>query len=258
MLASAIKLMNDGTIVVYHFNLVTDLAWFSSNTHLLSLLVITSFMDRDEDEKSPSSGHRITHKDVLRYVRTFLMVILAALLLYCSYISGYYDWYGEMPCPALCIKDQLQGNRSSLGGLPLKWTIVNFVLVLSSYPFYIIATFPIARQAIRDLFRARFERLTNKNNWGTSARRLNYGLCCFAFFWFSDVEAVLELVAWFALGLYWTIGDRQRVRSLSYPNGQPIISNPEWDSLGSFGFGQMVPLFLLLLPCLTLIESWKR
>lgn len=258
ILASAIKLMNDGTIVVYHFNLVIDLAWFSSNTHLLSLLVITSFMDGEEDYNTALRGHAFTHNDILRYVRV-LMVILAALLLYCSYVSGFSDWYDQMNCPALCIKNQLQANKSNLGGCPLQWMIVNFVLVLSSYPFYIIGTFPVLRQLIRDFFRPRFESLKNKDNCSTPIRWLNYGLCGFVAFWFSDLEAILELIAWFALGMYWTIGDRYRIRSpaTSFPNGTPLISDSEWNLLGSFGFGQMVPLFLLLLPLLTLIESWK-
>ena len=43
MLISASKKLRDGSISVYHFNIVTDLAWFSSNTHILTLLVIRSF-----------------------------------------------------------------------------------------------------------------------------------------------------------------------------------------------------------------------
>ena len=69
--------------------------------------------------------------------------------------------------------------------------------------------------------------------------------------------ALLDGVVWFALGIYWTVTDRAFIHDDFYPNGTPTMSAKEWASLGSFGFGQLMPLLLLLLPILTVIESWK-
>lgn len=45
ILVAGMKQLFEGTISTYHFMIVTDLAWFCSNTHLFSLLVITSMRD---------------------------------------------------------------------------------------------------------------------------------------------------------------------------------------------------------------------
>ncbi|KAI9712435.1 MAG: hypothetical protein M1820_001648 [Bogoriella megaspora] len=256
MLASAVKLLNDGTIVVYHFNIVTDLAWFSSNVHLLSLRVITNYLEDDNRANTPGP-RRYTNKDVLRLVRIALMLALAGLLLYCVWISGYSDWYSNAACPVSCIRDRLQKGVLHLGGKPRKWLIVNYVFILFGYPVSTVYAFPRARRTIRRFVKPVFEALTDQSRWPTWVWYLNWMLCGVIAFFDSDLDALLEGVVWFALGMYWTVGDRNLIHGYIFPNGTPAMSDKEWAKLGSFGFGQLVPLVLLLLPILTVIESWK-
>jgi len=64
----------------------------------------------------------------------------------------------------------------------------------------------------------------------------------------SDVFSVLELTVWFALGCYWTVDDRQK--------GEAVIASEEKEAEGRLGFGQLVPICLLLLPLFQLLGSY--
>src|SRR5882757_4158817 len=89
VLVAAIKGLRDRSMSVYHFTIVTDLAWFSSNTHLFSLLVWRSY---DVSAKRHSEGREERRPRALRIpiiIRVALMLLLAALLLYSCWVSGY-------------------------------------------------------------------------------------------------------------------------------------------------------------------------
>lgn len=45
--ATIIYLRNQGAISVYHYTMATNLAWFSSNTHLLSLLILRGWLSEE-------------------------------------------------------------------------------------------------------------------------------------------------------------------------------------------------------------------
>ncbi|RMJ20148.1 hypothetical protein CDV36_000151 [Fusarium kuroshium] len=102
MLSAAIIKLHDENdeIAIYHFSMVTNLAWFSSTVHLLTLLAIRTkaigSMKRQYRRKWPGQKASLRHRraravigwggDLI--VRIISMLILAALLLYCSYVSG--------------------------------------------------------------------------------------------------------------------------------------------------------------------------
>jgi hypothetical protein len=252
VLVSALVLLKDrseGGIVIYHFTIATDLAWLSSNIHLLSLVVIGHYLEEEEEKDDHGSRRPIptdaNTKSLLRQVRVTLMLVLASLLLYCVTISGYQDWYDELGCPVLCIKTRLQQGELTYGGIPLLWLIVNYILIFYDYIISIAGAFPSARRKILHPIYRQIQHTPSRR------RSLSSWLCAMLAFLVSDLVESLLGIAWFALGLLWLVQDRNRAR------WQGWMSDDEWRSLGTFGFGQLVPIFLLLLPALTFVESWK-
>ncbi len=111
------------SISVYHFALVNDLAWFSSNVHLVTLSVLRR--------------HLLANR-VLRNWRVALMVAMALLLVASTVMQGHREWYDGWPYDAQCFFENLIGN---IGGTPKHWMIVNLVLICVDYPRMIISLF---------------------------------------------------------------------------------------------------------------------
>jgi len=267
MLASAVKLLNDGEVVVYNFNIVADLAWFSSNTHLLALLVIRTYSGSSKkrvNNTSPVNNWAVfTNSDVLRYTRLSLMVVLAVLLVYVSYLSGAYNLYDNLNCPMKCLANMKKG------GTPLQWTIVNTFFVLWSYPPAIVQNIPIVLRIWLRL-RGKIQQWHDDVLRGPNSRlKANavlkeiYLLLAYAIIWgwnffASEFETVLEITGWFLYGVIGVIKDRNLAKTCQFPDGTPCMSQDEWEKQNQFGFGQLMPLFLLALPVLTFIEAWDK
>ncbi len=61
MLVAIIYLRNQGTLSGYHYTMATGLVWFSSNTHLLSLLILRGQLAEErklEERAEKSEGHQ--------------------------------------------------------------------------------------------------------------------------------------------------------------------------------------------------------
>ncbi|KAF2428790.1 hypothetical protein EJ08DRAFT_699010 [Tothia fuscella] len=283
VLVAGIKKLADGNITIYHFSLVTDLAWFSSNTHLLSLLTIRDFSESVKPSKSPTLSHtqvRINFPGP-RILRAFLMVLLAALLLYCSYVTGYEDWYESFRCPARCT---LAGSK---GGKPLDWTIMNFTLILYAYPIAMIQLFPWSRRFWIENLRHKLiddkgllppeppSPISLPHNHAKPPTNLTKATAAtpstpgatppgpltviwkawwsvFLLIWYTMSSEVLTFVVqivWFSLGVKWTLEDRV--------NGHSAMEQEEIDAENEWGFAQLVPILLLLLPFLQLVQSYS-
>jgi hypothetical protein len=232
------------SIRIYHFSIVSDLAWFSSNTHLLSLLVLVSYDDSVKSGIKIRSKHKLRSRRnrCLRTTRIAFMLILAVLLLYTCYISGYENWYDEFQCPTKCV---MAGQK---GGEPRQWMIVNFVAVIYGYSIHI---FMLSRSArilwvthtnsfLRPKASHRHTQLTK------TAMRIPFLLWHFLA---SEVVMVAEICAWFGLGVYWVMSDRIIAHGL--------MDASEIDKEDRMGFGQLVPLILLVLPFMQLFESYS-
>ena len=257
ILAAAVKELHEGKISVYHFTIVTDLSWFSSNTHLLSLLVVRSFSQSfkpgaNKNGKAPISTTSFRYA-VPAFLRIVLMIVMAVLLLYCSWVSGYGQWYDSFGCPAHCIVSAKKTGRAK------NWMIVNFVLILWAYPQQMFLLMPKFRHYWMTSLRNRIVPdkaiYVSAEKWWNSRvihrhmlEVLRRTFLCVWYLLSSETEAILELTAWFALGIYWTITDRI--------SGHNVMESAEKEQENTLGFGQMVPLFLLALPFMQAIESY--
>ena len=118
------------SISVYHFAMISDLAWFASNVHLITIVVLSQYL-RD--------------RPVLRNWRAFIMCCMAVSLTASTILQGHRSWYVSWPYDAQCVFNDF--TPANVGGLPARWMYVNLALIVIGYPPSIIGLY----QAPRDL-----------------------------------------------------------------------------------------------------------
>jgi hypothetical protein len=260
LIAAVKKLQFDGTITLYHFSIASDLAWFSSNTHLLSSIAVQGRRSIKSlarpDIPKPTWWPRPSE-----FLRILLKTLLATMLLYTCWVMGFYGWTDEYNCPVACI------TGLPKGGEPVRWTITNFVLILYSYPFMLLHYSKRGRLEWVTKFRHKWvddKGLKIQNiqleSKSVDAESQGRGVSYFRafrewiflpafYFLASELASVLEQITWFTLGVYWTWQDRT--------GGHSLMTNNIAAEEDSWGFGQIVPMLMLLLPLLQFLESWK-
>jgi len=249
---------------VYHFNLVSSLAWFSSYTHQLSLLVVQAHLGSYKAQRlliqQTGTNPPFDNKDILRYTRAALMIVMAVLLLYVNWISGIEDLRDYLNCPMNCMLDR------DKGGEQLNWTIVNMFLILWSYPVHILRCIPsLARWWLsqRDNVKSMHQSILQSSLKTPIAVQYTYKGFAFVIYWIwnflsSEFEDILELTAWLVYGIVNYRRDRDLGKTATFWDvgvNELIMTKEQWDSQNKFSFGQMLPLFLLMLPVLTFIEA---
>jgi hypothetical protein len=247
ILAAAIHSLNRKAITVYHFNIVTDMGWLSSNIHLLCLCVMRWFL---ESKSNNILSYSKSHSVFPRSFRLSSMVVLAALLLYCSSVTGYELWDEKLSCPALCV---MKGRRA---GHPFRQMVVTYVFIFQSYVTQIVRVTPTVMNFCRSRIQPWIEKndvlLSNVVQNRTLMKRpfwflRNVGLFAWYFFT-SDLEFMLEMMAWYSLGLFWIYTDRAA--------GHKKMEQTEISRENHVGFGQLVPLLLLMLIALACMEGF--
>lgn len=114
------------SISVYHFAIVSDLAWFASNVHLITLAVLWEYL-RD--------------KPVLRNWRALLMACTASLLIASTILQGHRAWYDSWPYDAQCVFNDY--TVGSIGGSPARWMYTNLFLIAIDYPPSILRLYQV-------------------------------------------------------------------------------------------------------------------
>ncbi|KAH8899080.1 hypothetical protein GQ53DRAFT_817283 [Thozetella sp. PMI_491] len=274
MLIAALIRLAKGLITVYHFSIVTDLVWLASSTHGLSLMVVRSFDESVKPERrdsDPSRRSRLRASQFAKWVRAILMLCMAGMLFACCFITGYVYWYDEFRCPANCTLDS--DTWYLKGGVPLQWMVVNFVFILWDYTIGIFMLIRLWREwwisNVRPLFSSNFnepdfEPGSWKAGWAGVPLRLLAShkwprviLKCVWHFFGSEFTSFLQTIAWFSLGIYWIFGqipDQLQDR----PLGHSLMENPDEQKAEDeiTGFGQLIPIVLLLIPILQLFEAY--
>ncbi|KAL9602803.1 MAG: hypothetical protein Q9179_002428 [Wetmoreana sp. 5 TL-2023] len=224
------------TISVYHFSIVYDLVWFSSNTHMTSLNVLRVYL------RSRAS---------LRNWRVCLMLAVFIAMIVATVLSGHRLWYDSWNSSAQCLFDDLQGN---IQGEPARWMAAQIFLLVYGYGVAILRLYKT--EALEHLL----DKFISKMRSAQSAIRNNassyegigslivliilvpldflLGVAikgCMAVFIFIDSMTISLFfdVGWFAFGLMSIIEDR------NIPAAEMDGNENEW------GFGQLVPVLLL-------------
>lgn len=262
ILVPACYKLNEGTISVYHLSIVMDLAWIASNTYLLTLLVVSHRYRAKDSIGSTQNPARKIHFSII--LRILFMLMLAGMLLYHSWVSAYIHWADIFPCPATCV---IQPSVRQQGGEPLSWTISNFVLVIYAYTFTFIRFSTTIRSTWLESVRSHIVVSKNHQTAGPTSTGTIWR-CCKAAMWAivqsiriyvltpiwyflaSEFESVAEQVVWFGLGIYWTLSDRYWGHYEMSPD--EIVAEDTW------GFGQIVPVVLILIPLLQFIGTFEN
>ena len=235
------------SISVYHFALTSDLAWFASNVHLITLDVLLPYLQE---------------RPTLRNWRAVLMGCMAIFLTASTVMQGHRDWYISWPYDAQCVFDNL--NFANIGGVPALWMYANLVFIVIGYPPSIAGLYKAPGRFVKrrlhnepaaasDRFieycDSKRSAIITQSTRTTQARYFLYsivmacaktGLKWYIFLyklvaalndsrWFN----MIFCLAWFGLGLAGVFRDR---------------GIPRWDMDGSenaMTFGQIVPILLL-------------
>ena len=242
MLTAAIIKLHRGSISVYHFSMVTNLTWFSSSIHLLTLLgirtkVVGSMKKGCRWGPAARGGADVT-------LRILLMLLMASLLLYCCYVSGAAGLYSHYHCPAKCALGKEKG------GVPLRWTILNFVLVIQSYlEACLILCPPVCHWWID---KARHWLVDNRGLEDQRKEPCWRRMATIPFYLMTSeaIKVLQDGLLYFTLGIYWTFDDR-----ISMHNGWRDYSNIA-DEDDIEGFGQLVPILLIGVPLIQALETY--
>ena len=222
-------------MTVYHFTILNDLAWLSSNTHLTAMSIISNYL-----REYPAA----------RSWRVLVMILMAVLLLVSTLFVYHQDWDNSLPAPAYCLFQTIRGNikaSDSAANMTLEYT-----LLIYGYASTIIPLYPSLRLAVRkrwDRFIKRPVKAAFDRVGGRSILNLNYGATLVKGISFLTSGPLLNLcfdTFWFTRSTISLSRDRQA--------GAVQMDPSSSDYQSAWGFGQMVPLFLIFLPILTMIE----
>ncbi|CAL8576858.1 hypothetical protein XPA_002725 [Xanthoria parietina] len=241
------------SISVYHFALITDLAWLSSNTNLTSLNVLQVSLS-----EHPS----------LRNWRVCLMLVIFAFLMAALAMEGHRSWYDSWNSPAQCLFDEFLIN---VGGEPGKWMTIQMVLLIYCYTTSIARLYNpektdllLYEKPLRKMERsiARLhECIVSSSSGGGWKSYVTSSLLlpAWAFVACSKVAFVaiaaitgsitvsmcLDIV-WFAIGVQGIVDDR------NIPKSEMIGNENAW------GFGQLIQVLLLSSILLTFKDSYSQ
>ncbi|KAF2998503.1 hypothetical protein E8E13_003822 [Curvularia kusanoi] len=256
ILIAGFKLLGEERITAYHFSVVRDLAFFSSESHLLSLLAIGSDFSSQRLQVRHTSGSKRLPVPTVLILRLFFMIVFLGLLIAATWITAHRlndDWYG---CPMRCVLQQSRG----LGGVPLNWAIASTVFLITQYFSImlqigerIIGRANSLRARVRSIDRCLTQRAEAHAYVAIVYRLLRSGIGGLRFYYFSEFVMIIEVMAWFIANCVFAAQNRAASHDVFGYSSEGVRERHKEDDLG---FGQIVPLLLLVIPFLTFISTY--
>lgn len=221
---------------VYHFTIIADLAWIGSNTQLIAFFAL--------HKSAQAAKRRESQMDLQQYdylcsklIRGSLMSVQFIMLVAVSIIQGHKDWYDSYPCPAICLSSDLH-----FGGEPKSWMIANLVLLFWAYgsaliPMFsrILNAYKLLKRLLRDIFGP-----TVSHKFHLIVLSID-----------SMTFDIIFTSFWWIWGAVTIILDRIYGESLFCLSSNDGLAPTE----NTWAFGQLVPMFLLLAPFLTMMDA---
>ncbi|MCJ1378817.1 ADP-ribosylation factor GTPase activating protein, ER-Golgi transport [Xylographa soralifera] len=232
-------------ITTYHFGIIIDLVWFSSNSHLTAMLILSDYL-------------REYH--AARFWRVILMGSMCLLLMVSTILTTNQLWYDQLPLPVRCTFLDDPGNmQGSFDG----FTALTFILLVWGYSTTILPLFAPTNdlieggsKKIKKWMEAQRKLLKDISSTHSRLRIFAIGLpfrCVYGFMivveYFQYFNFLFDLT-FYGLGVWTLFGD--------IASGQMYIATSN-GGVQSWGFGQLIPMFLLSLPVLTVLEIfWEE
>jgi hypothetical protein len=256
ILAASFKLLNEGTITAYHFTIARDLAFFSSNAHLLSLLALWSFWGSERKTSRLTGFQRRFPVPFVTKWRFFCMLVFLGLLMAATWHTAYGLWDDWASCPARCIPK----GRNNMGGEPLAWAIASTYFLVTQYTSYamalgerILGRAEALRTRTRKVDDAVEERLKEIPVVLLMYKGVRGLAVVWRFYNFSEFFELLEMMAWFLANCYWVSQNREAAKDVF---GNSTRGKKERAREDEWGFGQIVPVLLLMLPLMTFFSTY--
>jgi hypothetical protein len=211
-----------GQISFYHFTILADLAWFSSNTHQLAVMVLREYFQNN---------------DALRIWRIIGMLTMGLLLLVVTGFTSVVPQSENYSCPAQCVILDFDFS-GGLRGRPLALMLISVIFLIWGYSVALSPFFSVTRN------------FWDVEQWSNTQRRP-----CETFRRVakpvirvigSEGFKIIFSTLFFALGIYELFSDR------AYGEQQLAEDQSE----DQWSFGQILPLALLALPLLTALEVY--
>lgn len=231
-----------GQISVYHVTIAVDCAWLSSNTYLASLIIL-----RKDYFKTSL---------VVRCIRAFGTLFMFVLMVFTAVIQGNQYWGRDtFNCPAECLMKPLHIGRN-----PAQWMFADIFILVLSYSALLISMFKTTEDGFRWLVNCVAKSYLEMSKHDRLRASLPQILACPTFCILWCLERLLWLIyvfgssylveiigglAWFGANIFFLQQDRAE--------GERWIGNRDENV---WGFGQLFPCFILVLPFLTSIEAY--
>lgn len=238
-LATGLAIMTAGwarrkTSTVYQFEIATDLAWMSSNVHLLTIGALHEYFKMNPDAKHWRAGG---------------MVLTFVLLFVANIYEGHYLWDDAFQYPFQCILDDFR--PATFGGISANYTIAWMAFLIYGYGRGLLELYGVGQNlldTLRDWRRQRESDYHNARFWTLSFAWICPQVCVYDLLWMAFTTAWSTFVtqsAWFAFA-NWGLWAPDR----GYAHQYGILEGEnEW------GFGQIVALFLIGLPIFNALEN---
>jgi hypothetical protein len=205
-------MLGQGTVTADHFSIIRDLAFFSSNAHLLCLLVLwTLFGSVRENHRRTVARRRFPVNLVTKW-RFFCMLMFFYLLMIATWASAYREWDNWAHCPARCIPK----GRRNVGGEPLAWAIATTYFLVTQYSTYtmqlgekIMGRATFLRKSARDADKGITTRLQKRPILLATYKVLRFAVLAWRFYNWSEVCELFQMIAWFSVNCYWVRGNRE-------------------------------------------------
>jgi len=221
----------DGQISIYHFNLVSDMAWYASNTHLITLTVLAEYLKANP---------------VVRTWRLLTILGMGGLLFAATILSSNESWTGALNCPAVCLAQQMNLNPTLFDPAAL----LSIIIFIMGYMINIIPLFDTSRVWLAELRRF-IESVYKRTNpsfrvgrtihqiLGKSTSRIHE-------FIGSTIGAMIFHTVWFIIGIFQLLSDRIK--------GQYVLGADQNEN--TWSFGQLLSLLLIVLNVFAAVEIY--
>ncbi|KAL4918441.1 hypothetical protein BDW62DRAFT_200821 [Aspergillus aurantiobrunneus] len=235
------------SLSLYHWQIITNLTWFSSITHLATLPFLQQYLRQ--------------HKYIF-YLRVFFMSGLT-MMLAVAIVPTASAWpFVPLSAPVKCLIDSANFDFNiHTGGA---YTIITEFVLLSALLIRLVRMFSVSKHTsirvlrfLRDTWRKSIvyfmERLPRFPRW---VNLFTAPLLVFCLVFLILAHAVVDLVRsgifevlWLLFSLIWGSIRLFTVRGLLSEHAELAEEEDQW------GFGQLVPVLLLLIPALLVAES---
>lgn len=171
------------------------------------------------------------------------------------------EWQSSSLADLTDISPGIPAGTANLGGIPLRWAIATSYFLISKYAFWtmqigekiVYGRATRLRQSCHGMSEALRKHLEKRTSTQSLYLVLRKVAMAWRYFTFSAFTELLDVLAWFAANCYFVAGNRALGE---WVYGTSSRGRQERATEDDMGFGQIVPLFLLMLPAMTFISTW--